>query len=131
MIKIFLCFPLWASLPDYYITQSYIVLLLLNVPMFLYLFLHSALFFHISILSSFSSAYLFYFWKVLSFLPHPMMHFPDNQSTHSISLTFFNSKFTEKLTMNCRISLLYGLASAKSNVMGMIHVRFEPGGNTA
>ena len=99
-------------------------------PYVLYLLLHSA-WFSISPFWAFSSAYLSYFWKVLSFLPHPMMHFPDNQGAHSIPLTFFNTKFTEKLTMNCRISLLYGLASAKSNVMGMIHVRFKPGNNTA
>lgn len=59
------------------------------------------------------------------------MQFSDNHGAHFFQLTLSNTKFTEELTINCVESFLTDLASAKSNVMGMIYVRDEPGSNTA
>lgn len=58
-----------------------------------------------------------------------MMQFPDNQDSLSFGRTLSNTKLTEELAMNCVETLLYGLASAESNVM-RTYVRHEPGNNT-
>lgn len=138
-IRVLLFFTLWESLCHYHIfclcLYQYLIIDCTAVPEYPYFPLPMC--FCVLAYSSISPFWAFFhliffiFEKYCSILPYPVMQFPDNQSAHSFRLIRSHTKFTEELTINCVKSFLYDLASAKSNVMGMIYVRDEPGSNTA